>query len=72
MLELEARRRAFEGTDKPVFHAGEKCGTYSTILGCAYDVLVEGASTRYVSGSECLIGSWRLQLIRAARKKLSS
>ena len=26
LLEFEARRRAYEGVDKPVFHAGEKCG----------------------------------------------
>lgn len=26
-LEDEAHRRAFDGTDKPVFHSGEKCGT---------------------------------------------
>ena len=34
-LELEARRRAFEGFDKPVFHAGEQCGLirqYSDVL----------------------------------------
>ena len=34
-LELEARRRAYEGVDKPVFHAGEKCGVirqYSDVL----------------------------------------
>ena len=27
VLESEAHRRAFEGTDKPVFHNGEQCGT---------------------------------------------
>lgn len=26
VLELEARRRALEGTDRPVFHKGKKCG----------------------------------------------
>lgn len=26
-LESEAYRRAFQGTDKPVFHKGEQCGT---------------------------------------------
>jgi hypothetical protein len=27
MLEAEARRRAVEGVDKPVFYRGEQCGT---------------------------------------------
>ena len=34
-LELEARRRAFEGVEKPVFHQGEECGRinqYSDVL----------------------------------------
>ena len=35
MLELEARRRAYEGVEKPVFHAGEECDfirQYSDVL----------------------------------------
>ena len=34
-LELEARRRAFDGVEKPVFHAGVECGRinqYSDVL----------------------------------------
>lgn len=42
-LEDEARRRAYEGTDKPVFHQGVQCGTIREYSDTLAIFLLKGA-----------------------------
>jgi len=41
-LEFEARRRAYEGVDEPVFHKGEQCGVIRRYSDRLMDTLLRG------------------------------
>jgi hypothetical protein len=46
MLEAEARRRAVQGWDEPVFHQGRKVGTIRKYSDRMLEILLKGTGRR--------------------------